>query len=146
MISLPDFLRRFRRAWAPPGAALARVAPPVDVSARLRAEVQPLLDAIAEIQHRGDRLRGDADAKAAALLDAAKHDADHAVRDAEKQAPEARAAAAREAHRAVDAELSSIATAGSTEAERIGKQAKERAAELLDRVRACVLAGPEVDR
>jgi hypothetical protein len=52
MISLPELLRRFRRVWVPPGAALSRVAPPVDVSARLRSEVQSVLQAIGDLQQR----------------------------------------------------------------------------------------------
>jgi hypothetical protein len=83
VISLQDLLRRFRRAWAPPGPALARVAPPVDITARLRAEIQPLLDALADIQHDANATRRDADTQAAALLEKASREAEQVVREAE---------------------------------------------------------------
>lgn len=143
MISLPELLRRFRRAWAPPGPALARVAPPVDVAARLRTEIQPVLDAVGEIQDRADTMRTEAETKAGELLETASREADQRVRDAEHQAPEARAQAAEHKHHSVDAEIASVHAAGREGARRIAEQAQERLPELLEKVRACVLNGPD---
>jgi hypothetical protein len=142
VISLPDLLRRFRRTWAPPGAALERVAPPVDAAARLRDELHPVLEAIAEIQRRATAARTEGDTKAAALLDTAEREADRATRKAEAQAPSMRAAAAERKHHAVDAEVTSVLAAARGDAERIGAQCQERLPRLLDVVRTCVLNGP----
>lgn len=143
MISLPELLRRFRRAWAPPGPALTRVAPPVDVAARLRTELRPVLDAIAEIQTRATAVRSEADAQAAALLDTAGRDADQKVREAEQQGPSARTAAAKQKHRAADEEITAVLAAGRTEAQRIAEQSQKQLPELIAAVRDCVLKGPQ---
>jgi len=145
VISLPELLRRFRRGWAPPGAALARVAPPVDVAARLRDEIQPLLDAIGEIQAQADATRAEADERAKALLENAQREADQQVRDAEQRAPATRAEAAERKRSSVDDEITSIVTGGADEARRIAARAEKQLPNLLASVRACVLQGLEQD-
>ncbi|MGH7617483.1 MAG: hypothetical protein ACREPM_09675 [Gemmatimonadaceae bacterium] len=140
MISLPELLNRFRRAWAPPGPPRGLVAPPADVAARLRAEVQHVLDAIAEIQRRADTELAEADAASQQQLDAAAQTAKAAVRDAEQRAPDARSKAAEEKHRAVDAEIASVLAGGQEEARRIAAQAKDRLPPLVTSVCACVQA------
>jgi vacuolar-type H+-ATPase subunit H len=122
---------------------MARVAPPVDITARLRAEIQPLLDAVADIQRDAKAIRHEAETKAATLLDTASREADQKVRDAERQAPSARAAAAEQKQHAVDTAIESTLTAGRREAERIAGQAQQRLPDLIESVRACVLKGPE---
>jgi len=144
VISLPDLLRRLRRAWAPPGPALLRVALPTDTQARLRAEVAPLLQAIAALQSEASRVRADADAAAARLLDAAHVDAERTARDAEQQAPTARAEAAKKKQDAAEADIARTLDAGRSEAARIDAAAKERLPALVERVMACVLSGAEV--
>lgn len=144
MISLPDLLRRLRRAWAPPGPALTRVAPPTDAAARLRAEIAPLLQAVAEIQSAADAVRKDADATAARVLDESRADADRTARQAEQQAPAARAAAAKKKQEAVETELTRILERGGTEAARIDAAAKERIPAMVERVTTCVLSGAGV--
>jgi len=141
MISLPDLLRRFRRVWLPPGAALARVAPPVDVSARLRAELAPVLQAIAEMQRGAATVRADAEREGAALLETATREAAEAVRKAESEAPAARAAAAEEARQAVEGEIEAASKAARTEAARIDAASRQRAPALVERVCSCVLDG-----
>jgi vacuolar-type H+-ATPase subunit H len=141
VISLPDLLRRFRRTWAPPGPAQARVAPPVDITARLRAEIQPLLDALTDVQREAKIIRRDAENSATASLDKASQEAVEQVREAERQAPSVRSAAAEQQGRAVDADISSTLAAGRREAERIEQQARQRLPELLESVRTCVLKG-----
>jgi vacuolar-type H+-ATPase subunit H len=141
MISLPEFLRRFRRVWAPPGPALSRIAPPTDVAARLEAEVRPLLDAIAELQRSAESVRKDADAEAAQIVDEATQRAEKNVREAESSAPGTRAAAAKRRHEAVDTEIGRVLSESEEEANRIRATAKARMAELVEQVRACVLSG-----
>jgi vacuolar-type H+-ATPase subunit H len=144
MISLPELLRRFRRAWVPPGPAYRRVAPPVDVTARLREELQPVLDAIAAIQARAGQIGAEAKQGAKDLLDAASRDADRKLRDAESRAPATRAAAAERARHAVDAELESVDAASRDETQRIDARVKQHLPELLDEIRGCVLKGSGV--
>lgn len=139
MLSLPELLRRFRRVWAPPGPALARVAPPVDVGAGLRREVQPLLDAIAEIQQRARAVEDEADGKARQLLDSASADAERIVREAENRAPQARSDAAGKQRHAVDAEIESAHSTSQDEAKRIEAQLGDRLPALLAKVQDCVL-------
>jgi hypothetical protein len=145
MISLPELLRRFRRVWLPPGAALARVAPPVDISARLRAEVAPVLQAIAELQHRAGGMRADADREAAALVDAAARQAAEAIRAADAQAPAARAAAAERTWQTVEGDIDAALQTARTEAARIDAASRQRTPALVDRVCSCVLAGGELE-
>jgi hypothetical protein len=142
VISLPDLLRRLRRAWAPPGPALARVAPPVDVTARLRAEIQPVLAAVADIQRNAKAIRDDAATRTRSMLDDATHDADQEMREAEQQAPSVRATASAGKQRAVDAEIAATLAAGQKEAKRIAQQVQQRLPDLLESVRSCVLKGP----
>jgi Skp family chaperone for outer membrane proteins len=141
MISLPDLLRRFRRVWVPPGAALAHVAPPVDVSARLRAELQPVLDAIAVTQQRAAKIRADAASKAAALVDAAERQAAEEIRKAEAEAPAARSAAAERKWQAVEVEIAAALKAAQAEAARIEAGSRQRLPELVENVRTCVASG-----
>lgn len=141
MVSLQELLRRFRHAWAPPGPALARAATPVDVAARLRAELEPVLAAIAEIQQRAEALRAEGEERAGELLDRATRDAEQAVRKAEREAPLARAAAVETTHRGVEAEITSAVAQGRAEADRIATQTNERLPELLTAIRECVQKG-----
>lgn len=145
MISLRDFLQRLRRAWAPPGPALARIAPPTDVSARLKDEIRPVLSAIAELQRSAAQVRKEADGKASAMLEEADRTADGKVREAESSAPGARAAAAKGRHDAVDAEIGQVRSASEKEVARIEATARERMGELVDQVAACVLSGAGIE-
>jgi len=142
VISLPDLLRRLRRAWAPPGAALSRAAPPTDATTRLRAELGPLLAAIAELQAVGQKERDRADAEAARITDAARGDADRIVREAESGAPAARADAVRRRHLEVSAEIDSALTDAGREVARIEATSASRLPELIGEVTACVLSYP----
>lgn len=141
MISLPELLRRLRRAWAPPGPALARVAPPTDTTARLRAEIEPLLKAIAELQKSADSVRDNAENKAAQIVAEATAKAEQDVREAERSAPEARATAAKRRHEAVDEEIGQVMKSGEAEVARVQAVSAKRMAELADRVATCVLSG-----
>jgi hypothetical protein len=144
MLSLPELLRRFRRVWLPPGAALARVAPPVDVSARLRAEVAPVFEAVAEIERRAAAIRAAADEEGTALVDSATREAAEAVRKAETEAPAARSAAAERKWHTVEGDIETALTAARTEAARIEDASGRRMAELVERVRACVMTGEDL--
>lgn len=144
MISLPDLLRRLRRAWAPPGPALARIAPPTDVAARLKTEVQPVLDAIAELQRATAIERKKAEAEAEQVLEEATRRADAKVREADHSAPDARAAAAKRRHEAVDEEIRRVLDASETEAARIETASDERLAQLAQKVAECVLSGADI--
>ncbi len=141
VISLPELLRRFRRVWVPPGAALARVAPPVDVSTRLRAEVQPVLQAIEDMQQRAAAIRDAAEAKGAALIEAGHRDAAETIRRAQAETPNARTAAADAQWHAVEGEISMALNAAQTEVARIDAASRERLSELVEEVRARVLSG-----
>jgi hypothetical protein len=141
MLSLPELLRRFRRVWVPPGAAFAHVAPPVDVSARLRAELQPVLLAIAEMQRRAAAMRQAAEARSAAAIAAAERSAADAVRQAEVQAPDARTAAAHRKRDVVESEVAAALKAAEAEAARIEAESAPRLPELVKSVEACVVSG-----
>lgn len=143
MISLADLLRRFRRVWVPPGAALARVAPPVDVAARLRAEARPVLEAIEEMQQRAAAIRSAAEAKGAALVDAATQEAEEKVRQARADAPAARTAAVEQQWRAVEDDVSAALQSAQTEASRIEVESRARVADLVEKVRLCVLSAQD---
>jgi hypothetical protein len=141
VISLPDLLRRLRRAWAPPGPALARVAPPTDTAALLRAEIQPLLQAISELQKAAEAVRSEAARTAAQQLDAAAAAADRTARDAENAAPASRAAGAKQKREVVEAEIAKVVADGDERVAAIQAMSKERLAGLAEEVKACVLAG-----
>lgn len=141
MISLQDLLSRFRRALVPPGPALARAAPPVDVAARLRAEVAPVLEAIAELQERATQLKKEGDERAAQLIDAATSEAERNIRSAERKAPEARAAAVEDTHRGVEGEIATIDSEGNAETKRIAAQTDERLPDLVATIRDCLEKG-----
>lgn len=145
MISLPDLLQRLRRAWAPPGPALTRIAPPADRAARLRAEVQPLLELIAAVQQSADAVRTDAEKTAARLVEAATQDAARKVREAEGSASTARAAAAKRKQDEMDAEIGRITRAAEERVAGIEVMSKERLAGLVGEVTACVLSGAGID-
>jgi flagellar biosynthesis/type III secretory pathway protein FliH len=143
VISLQDFLRRFRRAWAPPGPALARVAPPVDVTARLREEIEPLLAAIAEVQARAATIEAEAEKKSGEILDAASRQAEEELRNAEKQVSSARAEAAKKKQETFDQEIKASLDSARQEVERIEATSKERLPEIVTEVADCVFEGPE---
>jgi len=130
--------------WVPPGAALARVAPPVDMAARLRAEVQPLLEAIGAMQQRAATIRDAADTKGAALIEAAKREAADGIRRAEAEAPNARTVAAEKQWHAVEGEISAALNAAQSEAARIDAESQERLSELVEKVRGCVSSGRDL--
>jgi vacuolar-type H+-ATPase subunit H len=145
VISLRDFLWRLRRAWAPPGPALERVAPPTDVRARLKKEIQPVLDAIAELQRSAEQVRTGAREEASEMIEEATRLADGKVREAEISAPEARAAAAKRRHESVYEEIDRVLEASEAEAARIAERTRDRLPEMVDRVTACVLSGAGID-
>jgi vacuolar-type H+-ATPase subunit H len=145
LISLPEFLRRIRRAWAPPGAALRRIAPPTDATARLKAEVRPLLEALADLERSTEAIRATAGEEADRLVKEASRAADEKAREAERAAPRARAAAARRRHAEVDEEIDRVSSEGDQEATRIRAMAERRMAELAEQVKTCVLSGAGTD-
>lgn len=143
MISLQELLRRFRRAWAPPGPALTRVAPPVDVTARLRKEIGPLLATIAECQERAGAIEKEVEQKATELLEEASLEANRRIQDAEKQAASVRGEAAAKKQEAVSRELQSALDSAREEVQRIEARSKERLPQLVEQIVDCVLKGPE---
>jgi hypothetical protein len=114
------------------------------MTARLRAEVQPVLEAIETMQQRAAAVRGVAETKGAALIEAAKHEAAEKIRRAEAEAPNARTAAAEEQWHAVEGEISSALDTAETEVARIDAVSRERLSELVEKVRACVSRGQDV--
>jgi flagellar biosynthesis/type III secretory pathway protein FliH len=143
LISLQEFLRRFRRAWAPPGPALTRVAPPVDVTARLREEIEPLLAAIAEMQERAAAIGAEAERESGEILDAASQQAEGELRNAEKKVASARAEAAKKEQESFDQEIRAALDAARDEVQRIEAQSKERLPQIVTEVMDCVFEGPE---
>jgi vacuolar-type H+-ATPase subunit H len=113
----------------------------VDVSARLRAEVRPVLEAIAEMQRRADGIRSAANAKGASLVDAAEREAADTIRKAEAEAPAARTAAADAQWHAVEGEVRSALQAAKAEASRIDAVSVQRLPDVVERVSRCVLSG-----
>jgi flagellar biosynthesis/type III secretory pathway protein FliH len=141
VISLPELLRRFRRVWVPPGAALARVAPPVDVSTRLRNELQPVLQAIEEMQQRAAAISTAAQTKATDVIEAANRQAAEKMRQAQDEAPKAREAAAEQQWHAVEGEITTALKTAQTEVARIEAVSRERLPGLVDKVRTSALTG-----
>jgi vacuolar-type H+-ATPase subunit H len=143
MISLQELLRRFRRAWAPPGPALTRVAPPVDVTARLREEIGPLLARIAECQERAGAIEKEAEEKAKEALEAASREATGKIQDAEKRASSVRAEAAAKEQEAVSREIQSALDSARKEVQRIEALSQERLPQLVEQIVDCVSKGRE---
>lgn len=141
MLSLPALLRRLRRAWAPPGPALARVAPPTDVAARLREEIRLLLEVIAEMQRAAEVLRQEADRKGEELVNAASREAQSRIQQAQNAAPATRAAAVKGKREEMEVELDRLMAASRSEVARIEAMVEERLPALVEEVRSCVLAG-----
>jgi vacuolar-type H+-ATPase subunit H len=144
MVSLPELLRRLRRAWAPPGAALSRIAPPTDVAARLRAELKPLLDAVTVLQASERSSLEGANAEAGRIVEAARGEAERMVRDAENVAPTTRSEAVRRRHRALDSEIQATLEDAEREAARIEEVSRERLPALVEEVKSCVLSYPRI--
>lgn len=144
-VSLPELLRRLRRAWAPPGAALSRIAPPTDATARLRSELQPLLEAVADLQASERSSREDASGEAERIVDAARREADRIVREAENGAPVTRSEALRRRHRALDEEIDAALRDAEREAARIEQSSRTRLPDLIEQVTSCVLSYPGIE-
>lgn len=142
VVSLPELLRRLRRAWAPPGAALSRIAPPTDVAARLRSELKPLLEAVADLQASERSSRDGAKSEAERIVEAARREADRILREAEHDAPSARSEAVRRRHRALDAEIDKTLEDAEHEVGRIAESSRERLPDLVEEIKSCVLSYP----
>jgi hypothetical protein len=111
------------------------------MTVRLRAEVQPLLEAIEVMQQRAAAIREAAESQRTALIETANHDAAQRIRAAEADAPKARLAAGEQRWRAVDVEIASALSTAQAEVARIEHVSRDRSIALVEKIRACILRG-----
>ena len=91
---LEDFLLRFRRVWAPPGAAAGQASVPTDLEAQIDDELHDLTSALSAIDLEGKSIVQSAESEAARILDAYQSEADRVIESARGKLPEVRASSA----------------------------------------------------
>jgi cell division septum initiation protein DivIVA len=91
---LEDILLRFRRVWAPPGPVMGQAGVPADLQARVEDELRELTALLASIDEEGKAVLRAADEEAAKIIARAGADAASAIEEAQRTAPEVRAAGA----------------------------------------------------
>jgi hypothetical protein len=127
-----DLLQRFRPVGTPGAAAPAGV--PVDRVAELSRELQPVFDALADVQEEAGRIRAIATAEARARLTAAEQQAAVLVDAARRDAGAARAEVAAEGARRAEAVAAAALATAEHDAAAVTARAAARYAELTERV------------
>lgn len=141
MLALRDLLDRFRRGLAPPGPALARVAPPVDRRVLLEAELADVFTSVDSLALDPDERAAEARRGASATIDDARAAADELLRRTDRGLADLRAAAAADRRREMDEEVTALEVAAEAERARIEERATERIPALVDEVMARVTEG-----
>jgi hypothetical protein len=127
-----DLLQRFRPVGTPGAAAPAGV--PADRVAELGRELQPVFDALADVEEEAGRIRAAAAIEARARLAAAEQQAAVLVDVARRDAEAARAEIAAERVRREEAEAAAALAAAEQDAAAVTERAAARYAGLTARV------------
>ncbi len=138
---LRDLLDRFRRGLAPPGPALARVAPPVDRRVLVEAELAGTFASLDAAAVAPDERTAAARSAASDAIADAEAAADELLRHTDRRLARLRTEAASERRSAIDEELARIAASSESERARIEAQARDRIPGLVDRVMTRVVEG-----
>jgi vacuolar-type H+-ATPase subunit H len=136
MVTVRDFVRRFRPAGAPGPAAPAGV--PSNRIAELAAELAPVFDALRELNGQAADLIAEAGRAADRRRADAVAEAEELVTDARRRAEASRAAAASAAVEDAVEERDALLDGARRDAAEINRRAAERLPRLVDRVVAVV--------
>jgi len=132
MATARDLLQRFRPLGAPGAAAPPGV--PADRRAERDRELQPLFDALADVQEEAGRIRAAATAQALVQREQAEQQAASLLRSARRDAATARAEAAAAAAARVEEESRRVLAEAEADAAAVARRAEERYAGLVDTV------------
>lgn len=127
-----DLLQRFRPLGAPGAAAPSGV--PADRRAERDRELQPVFDALVDVQEEVGRIRAAATAQAHVRGEQAEQQAAALLRTARRDAATARAEAAAAAAARVEEESRRVLAEAEADAAVVVRRAEERYAGLVDRV------------
>lgn len=133
-----DFLARFRPVGAPGAAAAAGV--PADRAAELSAELQPVLDALADTQQRAMTIRAAAESAAQRRRRDGQVRVEAVLAAARGQAEAERADRLTRARAEAEGTVSGTVQAALAEASAIEARAAERLPAIVERVRIAVEA------
>jgi hypothetical protein len=143
MPMLEDLLLRFRRAWAPPGPVAGQAAVPVDLQARVEDELRELTGELSAIEQEGQAAVHTAEVKAAAIITAARAEAERAVESARSRLPEARAISAAGRIRDRQDQMDALIASAELEVADLHSLAVSRTSGIVDQVVVAVFADIE---
>ncbi len=127
-----DLLERFRLAGTP-GAA-ARPGVPADRVEELSAELEPVLERLADAVDRAQRIRRDADVEADRVRDEAQERARTMLAQAQQDAAAERADVARRVQEQAERDANDVGRAAEVEAAAVWESAEPLLQESVDRV------------
>lgn len=138
MVRTRDFLARFRPVGTPGAAATAGV--PVDRVRELTAELEPLLDSLADTQARAGAIRAEGDAEAGRRRHDGQARAEALLAAGRARAEAMRTATLTTARAEAEAAVSLAVEVARAEAAAIDDRAGQRLPVLVEQLRAAVRA------